>query len=157
MTRVETGKGSLEILYGGNNDEKNTKLLGTKRMEALIHTLKKQADLIILDTAPSGILADAAVLARYVDAALYVIRYDHTKMQQIREGIQSLVMSGIHLIGYTFNGDNQSRGRGYGYGYGYKRYSGYSRYGVKKESDSYRHYGNVQKGTQDQYGRIIKE
>lgn len=159
LTRVETGKGSLEILYGGNNDEKNTKLLGTKRMEALIHTLKKQADLIILDTAPSGILADAAVLARYVDAALYVIRYDHTKMQQIREGIQSLAMSGIHLIGYTFNGDSQSRGRGYGYGYGYgyRRYSGYSRYGMKKESDSYRHYGNAPKGTQDQYGRIIKE
>ena len=125
-------------------------------MRALVQALIKQADVVIFDTAPSGLLADAPVLARYVDAALYVVRYDHTKMRQIREGVQALAMSGIHIIGYVFNSDSSGRSRGYGYGYsyGYKRYGGYGRYGSRS------HYGNntdAEKGTQDQDGRVIKD
>ena len=156
MVNVEVQNGSLKVLYGGENDEGNTKLLSSKSMRALVQALIKQADVVIFDTAPSGLLADAPVLARYVDAALYVVRYDHTKMRQIREGVQALAMSGIHIIGYVFNSDSSGRSRGYGYGYsyGYKRYGGYGRYGSRS------HYGNntdAEKGTQDQDGRVIKD
>ena len=97
-------------------------------MERLISILKKKADLVIFDTAPSEMLADAPVLARYLDAAVYVIRYDYAKMRQIRMGVENLSMSGIHMLGYVLNRD-RSTGGGYGYGYGrYGRYGGYRHY-----------------------------
>lgn len=160
------GKGSLLVMYGGEPNGKDASLLGTREMKAVIDTLKKQCDIVVLDTAPSELLADAPLLARYVDAALYVVRYDYTKMRQILEGVQALSMSGIHVLGYVFNNDASSKGRGYGYGYGgYNgRYGGYSgRYGAYSRYGSYSRYGTYargtseEKGSTDQYGRVIKE
>ena len=153
-------------MYGGEPNGKDASLLGTREMKAVIDTLKKQCDIVVLDTAPSELLADAPLLARYVDAALYVVRYDYTKMRQILEGVQALSMSGIHVLGYVFNNDASSKGRGYGYGYGgYNgRYGGYSgRYGAYSRYGSYSRYGTYargtseEKGSTDRYGRVIKE
>ncbi len=168
VVNMEVGAGNLTILYGNEEDD-DTKILASKRMNTLIQSLKKQADIVILDTAPSGLLADAPILAKYVDAALYVIRYDHTKMRQIREGVQSLAMSGIHLIGYVFNGDASGRSHGYGAYGGYGGYGGYGRYGRYGKYGSYGskssgghyggygHYGEQEIGTEDKYGRVIKD
>lgn len=161
IVNMEMGTGSLKIVFGNEEDD-DTKLLASKRMRALIHSLKKQADIVILDTAPSGLLADAPILAKYVDAALYVIRYDHTKMRQIREGVSTLAMSGIHMVGYVFNSDVSSRASGYGYG-GYGSYGSYGRYGRygayrnKTADGHYGSYGQQQVGTEDSYGRVIKD
>lgn len=153
LTSVEVSGGRLDILYGGKPDDRNSKLLSSKNMEAFLNTAGKKADIIILDTAPSELLADAPLLARYTDAALYVVRNDYTKMRQIQEGVQALAMSGIHIIGYVYNGDMSSRGRGYGYGYGY----GYKRYGNYGGYGAYGHYKKGAKDTKDKYGRVIKE
>ena len=114
----------------------------------------------ILDTAPSELLADAPLLAKYVDAALYVIRNDYTKLREIREGVESLALSGVHMMGFVFNGDNSASKHGYGYGYGYKRYRSYGGYGYGKhygKYGSYGHYGTAEKGSTDNSGRVIKE
>ena len=39
-------------------------------MREVVETLKRQADVIILDTAPAELLADAALVARCADAAV---------------------------------------------------------------------------------------
>ena len=110
------------------------------------------ADVVILDTSPAQLLADAALMARFVDAALYVIRYDYTKMYKIREGIQALAMSKIKMLGYVFNCDRNSGDvkYGYGYGYGYRRYGSYGHYG------RYRDTGKRDK-KEDLSGRVIKD
>lgn len=125
----------------------------------LIKALKSKYDIIILDTAPSELLADAPLLGKYVDAALYVIRYDYTKLREIREGVESLALSGIDMLGYVFNGDNSSGGQGYGYGY--RRYGNYgsygSHYGSYGKYGAYGHYGKMEKGSTDKFGRVIKD
>lgn len=144
MTTIELEKcpGSLQILYGKTTEGSSSDLLESKQMERLISILKKKADLVIFDMAPSEMLADAPVLARYLDAAVYVIRYDYAKMRQIRMGVENLSMSGIHMLGYVLNRDRSVGGGGYGYGYGYYgryRYGRYGRYG------GYRHYSRYAK------------
>lgn len=122
LAKVDVSGGELYVLYGGEPDEKDSRLLGTKAMKALIEGLKEHADLLILDTAPAGLLADSSVIAKFVEAAMYVVRYDHTKIRQIQNGVQALSMSGVDLIGYVFNGEeNESSGGG--------RYGRYGRYG----------------------------
>lgn len=168
LTPVEVSGGKLWVLYGAEDDSTNTKLLGSRRFEAFLELLKKKADVVILDTAPSGILADAPVLAKYVDAALYVIRYDHTKLRQIRDGVQALSMSGVDILGYVFNDDMKKSGGGYGYGYGYGymrygaygkygKYGSYGKYGNSSVYGAYGSYGKEEVGKTDAYGRVIKE
>ena len=41
---------------------------------------------MIIDTPPSGLLSDAAIVAQYVDGAVFVIRRDYTNVDQILEG-----------------------------------------------------------------------
>lgn len=151
--------GSLHVIFGGAPDGENSLLIGSGRMRALIKALKSKYDIIILDTAPSELLADAPLLGKYVDAALYVIRYDYTKLREIREGVESLALSGIDMLGYVFNGDNSSGGQGYGYGY--RRYGNYgsygSHYGSYGKYGAYGHYGKMEKGSTDKFGRVIKD
>lgn len=148
LTETEMSEGRLQILYGGKPDSNVAKLLGTKQMEALIKVLERQADIVIFDTAPAELLADAAALAKYVDAALYVVKQDYAKKDQIRNGVQALSMSGIKIIGSVFNADKSRKSSGYGYGYGYKNYGNYYGYG-------YGYYGNRKKD--DLSGRVIKD
>lgn len=143
MITIPVKGGSLRVITGGKG-EADPRLLGTKRMQKFLDALKENADFIILDTAPSGLLADALVLAKYADAAAYVVRSDYTRMRQIKEGIEALGLSGVQILGFIFNGDNKASRRGYGYGYGY----GYSRYAGS--------YGKIKTNGTDSDGRVIK-
>lgn len=156
LTEIDVnGENKLTLLLGEYGEKTDISLLGSKRMQGLIADLKSMADVVILDTAPAQLLADAALMARFVDAALYVIRYDYTKMYKIREGIQALAMSKIKMLGYVFNCDrNSGDGRyGYGYGYGYRRYGSYGGYG---HYGRYRDTGKRDK-KEDLSGRVIKD
>ena len=155
FTDAEIPGGSLKIMYGGTPNTEDAALLGTKQMGELLEKLRKQADYIILDTAPAELLVDASLLAKHVDAALYVIRADYTKMNKIRSGIETLSIRKVDILGFVFNGDSGVKdGRyGYGYGYGYGRYGRYGRY------SHYSRYGKL-KNTgkrEDASGRVIKE
>lgn len=145
----------LKILYGGEPNSKDAALLGSRRMEKAIRAMEKQADYVILDTAPAELLADASLLGKYVDFVLYVVRCDYTKMSRIREGIEMLSMRDVNILGYIFNGDVRQKSSRYGYGYGY----GYGRYGRYGGYSHYSHYGKL-KNTgkrEDSAGRVIKE
>lgn len=142
----------LTVMFGGEPSKDDAVLLGSRQMKGFIEEVQKEADVVVLDTAPAELLVDASLMARYVDAALYVVRYDYTKMNRIRAGIQSLSMSGIQMLGFVFNGDRSEKERryGYGYSYGYRRYGSYGHYG---------RYGRL-KDTgkmEDESGRVIKE
>lgn len=152
LKEMDVKDGKLTLLLGEPEERTDISLLGSRRMREMIAELKSMADVVILDTAPAQLLADASLMARFVDAALYVIRYDYTKMYKIREGIQSLAMSKIKMLGYVFNCDrNSGDGKyGYGYGYGYRHYGSYGHYG------RYRDTGKRDK-KEELSGRVIKD
>lgn len=139
---------TLQILYGGEPSKADSALLASSQMESLVEKLCEQADVVILDTAPAQLLADASMMARYVDSALYVIRYDYTKMSRIREGIQSLNISGINMLGYIFNSDSSAKRKRYNYSYGYS----YGHYGYYSGQGKLRDTGK----REDSSRRVIK-
>ena len=158
LVPVNLTAGSLKVLFSREEKENNAKILKSRRMGQLIQYCKNKADIVILDTAPSGLLADAPILAKYVDSAVYVIRHDYTKMRHIREGVQALAMSGIKILGYIYNDDSSGKeGYGYGYNYGYKRYGGYMRYGRGGHYDTADRRLSERNGMTDKYGRVYKD
>ena len=68
--------------------------------------LEAEADFVIIDTPPSGLLSDAAIVAQYVDGAVFVIRQDYTDVDRILEGMEILSGSGAEITGCILNDVN---------------------------------------------------
>lgn len=113
-------------------------LLRRKNVQSVLEKLEEEADLIVIDTPPIGLLADAATFAQCADCAVYVVRTELVPPDRVADGLQMVQDSGIELLGYVLNGVTAHSGRTYGYGYSY-RYSYSSRY--YRRSGSYGNYG----------------
>jgi len=99
----------------------------SEKMDELIAELKKEYDTIIIDSPPVGLVTDALLLSKYVDATIFVVRQNVTKKEYISQ-INELYKSGkITNASILFNAVKLS-GLGYGYGYGY----GYGERNTKK-------------------------
>lgn len=104
------------------------KILRTSYLQQLVEAVRKQYDLVLIDTPPCGLIADAALFASVSDGVLYVIRQDHVMSMSIRSSIHALLATDTRLLGCVLNGVTSGIGSyGYNYGYGYSYY-GYTRY-----------------------------
>ena len=74
-----TGQPNLDILLSGPVPPNPSELLHSKRMTALIDELKKRYDIIMIDTAPIGLVSDSIPLIRMSDINIFVIRSGKSK------------------------------------------------------------------------------
>lgn len=109
----------LSILPAGRPSPNPSELLASNKMKALLQEVKNRYDdrFIILDTAPSQVLAEANVLAKYVDGVIFVVRAQKTPRATIQKGID--VIGKEKILGIVFNGYQQTFRT---YGQYYKKY-----------------------------------
>lgn len=124
---------TLLLLSGDETTDTPQTLLDNPRMRQIIELLRSKLDFIIIDSPPAGILSDAATMAKYADAAVYVVRQDHASSSQILDSIQGLSANGVSFLGCVLNQTQAGTTR---YGYGSKYGAGYGYH----YSNSYRHY-----------------
>ncbi|WEK36544.1 MAG: polysaccharide biosynthesis tyrosine autokinase [Candidatus Pseudobacter hemicellulosilyticus] len=103
-------------------------ILLTPRIQDLFTWLRTEFDIIIIDTAPVGLVSDAISLSQHADATLYVIRQRHTFKRQLLFIDDLYQQNKLPKMGLVVN-DVVSKGAskyygygghyGYGYGYGY--------------------------------------
>ena len=111
----------LLLLAGDKTSERPQTLLDTPRVSQFMHRLREQLDYIIIDTPPAGILSDAATLAKFADAGLYVVRQDMASTTQILDSLQMLASTDLPMLGCVLNYSTAEESH-YGYGsYGYSR------------------------------------
>lgn len=120
----------VRLLAGDQALSNPRRLLESKRLPILIRALQDQADYILIDTPPNGLLGDSAALAELADGILYVVRAGRAQVPHILDSIQFLANSRTPLVGCVLNGAHGESGSyGYGYGYGYGGYRhGYGKY-----------------------------
>ena len=135
---VTYGELPLKILPGGERTQNPAGLLRSARMKALLSGLQEEADLLIIDTPPCGVLSDAALFAGIADGAVLVVHQGTTKDREVQRALEFFEDSQIPVCGYVLNGVQEGvagYGRSYG-GYGYGKYGyGYGRYGYGKEKE----------------------
>lgn len=102
-----------------------SELLLDSRVEEMFIWLKENFDVILIDTAPVGMVSDAMTLGKFADTTLYIVRQGYTYKKQIslidefyhanRLPRISIVINDVKLKpGYGYYGYGR-----YGYGYGY--------------------------------------
>lgn len=130
---------TLKILPGAGSTQNPAGLLRSVRMKTMIESLKEEADLLIIDTPPCGVLSDAALFGGIADGAVLVVHQGTTKDREVRRALEFFEDSQIPVCGYVLNGVQEGT-TGYGYSsygsYGYGKYGyGYGKYGYGKEKE----------------------
>lgn len=97
---------SVKVLAGSTPIQDTSTVLSGKNMRQFVKELEAEADFVIIDTPPSGLLSDAAIVAQYVDGAVFVIRQDYTDVDRILEGMEILSGSGAEITGCILNDVN---------------------------------------------------
>ncbi len=124
----DTGVENLRVLTSGPIPPNPQELLASQRMEELLHRLQSEADIVLIDTPPSLVVADANVLAARTDGVVLVVNADRTRRVAVQQATEDLRQVGANLLGGVLNMVDIRRGRGAGYysyhGYYYSQYYG---------------------------------
>lgn len=120
---------NLSVVAGGVGQSASMRSVRMSRLAELIQHARQRYDLVILDTPPCSLLADASEYASMADCGLMVVRQEYASREQILDGIQRLNDANLPLIGCAMN-HARGKSHGYGYGYGYGKDYGY---GEKKK------------------------
>lgn len=104
------------MIPAGNIPPDPTALLQSRRMESLIAGLRKVYDYVIIDLPPVTTVADAAILSKYIDGFLLVVRHGNTEYGAIRDMLGQLQLADAKIVGFIYN-DAEAEGNKY-----YKRY-----------------------------------
>lgn len=78
-------------------------LLKPQHLRRLLNDLSGQFDVIILDTPPVLVSADAALLAPLTDGAILVVRAGQTDRASAERACQYLIAAGAHFLGALLN------------------------------------------------------
>ena len=124
------GQENLYVLGCGPIPPNPAELLLDPKVEELFAWLKSNFDIVLVDTAPVGMVSDAMTLGKFADCTLYLVRQGHTFKKQVAlidEFYQEKKLPRVSVIindvklkpGYGYYGYGRY---GYGYGYGYGSY-----------------------------------
>jgi len=100
---VETGVENLLLLPSGPLPPNPAEILGSRRMEEIIATLKTHADIVLFDAPPVIAVTDAAVLGTKVDGVLLVFSAGKTRREHAVRAKEVLERVQVRLIGAVLN------------------------------------------------------
>jgi polysaccharide biosynthesis transport protein len=117
----------LHILTSGGNQFHTginaADILASNKFKHLIEELSETYDLVILDTPPALVVADARIVSRVADAVVYAVHYDYTPRGAVIEGLKDLSSIGAPIVGIIMTKVNEARASQYSYN-GHSYYKG---------------------------------
>ena len=72
-------------------------------MKSLLDQLSMEYDMVILDTSPLLVAADATVLGAIVDGVLLVVRATQTEREAVQQAMHHLTLVGARVVGTVLN------------------------------------------------------
>lgn len=112
---VQKYSDNLYLLTAGKVADNPASMLSSKSMNNLLADLKKEFDLIILDSTPVLAVTDAQILSTKVDGTLIVVRYGSTKIQSVIECKNSIEIVGGNILGTVLHGIEINKKQHYTY------------------------------------------
>jgi succinoglycan biosynthesis transport protein ExoP len=134
----------IEWLGSGVIPSNPAEVLDSVALTKFLTALKKEYDIVIIDTPPALPVTDAAVLSTKVDSVIVVARAGVTKQSHVAGVFEILDNLKSKTLGVVLNMVPQNA-RGEEYGYAYNRYDPKSKYGYNYS------YGY---GTSEPYGPL---
>ncbi len=105
---------NLTVIPGGEIPPNPSELVSSEYTSKLFNELKKNYDVIIVDTPPVGLVSDARILMDIADCNLYVVREGVTVKEHLTQTVSNLLEQNVGCLGFIMN-DVTSISKGYGY------------------------------------------
>lgn len=99
----DTNIENLFVIQSGSVSPNPTALLQSKNFNDMIETLRKYFDYIIVDTAPIGIVIDAAIITQKCDASILVTAMGEVNKRDIQKAKQQLEQTEKLFLGVVLN------------------------------------------------------
>ena len=97
------GFGTLSLLPAGALPPNPQELLSRQAFAVLLHELRSDFDVILFDTPPAKVYADAQSVAFRAGSALVLARRDHTRFADASSLVRELNVAGARTVGTVFN------------------------------------------------------
>ncbi len=118
----------FDVISAGELPPNPSELLGSKRMDALLDTLKKHYNYIFFDLPPICAVSDAVIFSKYSDGMMLVVRQDYCRTDSLKEAITQLKFANVNIMGFVYNCASTGS-KVYGKYGKYGKYGRYSKYG----------------------------
>lgn len=116
---------NLDLLRSGGRSKSPTELLESPAFTQLIDRLKKEYDLVVVDSPPLGAVTDSLLIAESTDEVVYVCRFNRALRKHIRLYIKALRQGKNEILGVVLNGLSARRIEYYS---NYRYYRSYKKY-----------------------------
>jgi len=94
---------NLRVLTSGDLPSNPDILMETERIKYVLHRLEAEADIIILDSPPVLVVADAAILGTQVDSVILLVNSGHTRPYHLARAIDEMRRVHVNLLGLVLN------------------------------------------------------
>ena len=115
----ETNIENLFVIQAGSVSPNPTALLQSENFATMIDTSRKYFDYIVVDTAPIGVVIDAAIITQQCDASVLVTAAGETNRRDVQKAKEQLEQTSKPFLGIVLNKLNTS----------VEKYGGYGAYG----------------------------
>jgi len=116
---------NLSLLSSGGRSKSPTELLENPVFGQLLERLKRQFDLVIVDSPPMGAVTDSLLIAERIDEVIYVCRFNRAYRKHIRLYMKALRGGKNEVLGIVLNGLSPRRIEYYS---NYRYYRSYKKY-----------------------------
>lgn len=124
---------NLDVIFSGKIPPNPTEIISNGRFGVILEELRKDYEYVIVDTAPTLLVADTTLISKHADLTLYLIKANHTE-KEVLNYINTLnQQTKIKNASIVFNNIGENEGYGKGYAYSYKYNYGYG-YGYESSS-----------------------
>jgi succinoglycan biosynthesis transport protein ExoP len=116
---------NLSLLCSGGRSKSPTELLENPLFGQLIQRLKREYDLVMVDSPPLGAVTDSLLIAERIDEVVYVCRFNRAYRKHIRLYMRALRNGKNEVLGVVLNGLSPRRIEYYS---NYRYYRSYKKY-----------------------------
>jgi len=113
---------NLSLIPCGVIPPNPSEMLESKRMKILIEKLRKEYDIILLDSPPLLAVTDSFVCMKYVDQFILIVRSSQTQKGGLNRSLDQIRLTNSPLTGVVVNDIDESNAYGAGYYYNYYQY-----------------------------------
>jgi len=119
---------NFDVILSGPTPPNASELVLSKHLEGLFEEAKLEYEYIIVDTPPVGLITDALLMMRHVDATLFVLNTRFASKDHVNNALDILQTNPSKNTGFILNGVRMKKSKYYyntNYGYGYRYAYGY--------------------------------
>ncbi len=128
----------LRVISCGDIPPNPSELLSSKRMVAVLESLRKSFNYIVIDLPPIAAVSDALIVSKMTDGMIVVVRQDFADKRLMDDTVRQLQFHEANIIGFVMNCthvENKYYGKYGKYGK-YGRYGRYGKYGYYYRRDN---------------------